>query len=97
MVFRNEDIRRVVVAIPEGHRHVRTIIETSKGETFTFQEATIAGIVRAYVDIKTHPEIHAVELVRREIPDRKKGYTRHQLLETDADEGALRREIAGER
>ena len=94
MIFRNEDIRRVVVAIPEGHRHVRTAVETTRGDTFIFQEATIAGIVRAYVDIKTDPRKRAVELVRREVNDGKEGYTLHQLLETDADEESIRRELA---
>ena len=80
--FRNSDIKSVTMGIPNGHRHLRTIIKTEKGN-FVFQEATIAAIVRAYTTIKTHPQKKGIRLIGQETPDRKKGYAPYQLVETD--------------
>lgn len=80
--FRNSDIKSVTMGIPDGHRHLRTIIETEKGN-FVFQEATIAAIVRAYTTIKTHPQIKGTRLTGKETTDRKKGYAPYQLVETN--------------
>jgi hypothetical protein len=81
-VFRNEDVERVLMGVPREHRHIRTIVET-KDELFVLQEATIAGIVRAYITLKTHPTLDGVELVTRACEDRKRGYAKHQLLESE--------------
>ncbi len=79
-VFQNHDIIRVVLGVPQGHQHIRTIIETEH-ERFIFQEATIANIVRAYITQMTHPLQLGVELILKEI-DGKEGYARYQLLES---------------
>jgi hypothetical protein len=39
MVISNEDVRELMVEIPEGHRHIRTRIVLMDGTEFTFQEA----------------------------------------------------------
>jgi hypothetical protein len=91
--LRNSDIKRVLAGIPEGHSHIRVIIETADGETIVLQEATIAAIVRAYTSIKTSPMLKAVELRSVELRERKQGYADHQLMETGRDESQVATEI----
>jgi hypothetical protein len=81
MILRNEDIREVIAEIPEGHRHLRTTIVLQDGSEITFQEATIANIVRAYINIKTHPQRQRVVLRGRMLEDKKDGYAEWQLIE----------------
>ncbi len=90
--FRNSDIKSVTVGVPDGHRHLRTIIETDKGN-FVFQEATVAAIVRAYTTIKTHPQLMGIRLAGQETSDRKKGYAHYQLIETDESSEIITGEI----
>ena len=56
-----------------------------------FQEASIAGLVRAYTTIKTHPIIKVVHLEGKEPADTKKGYAHYQLMESNikSDESIL--------
>lgn len=93
-IFSNSDITRIRIGIPEGHKHIRTIIETGNGEKLIFQEATIANIVRAYTIIKTHPQKRALELEQKQPSDKKEGYAEYQLIETDNDEGIIKKELA---
>jgi biotin-(acetyl-CoA carboxylase) ligase len=83
-VIRNQDIRRVLIGIPKGHKHLRICIELKNGINLVFQEATIANISRAYITLKTHPRIRAQELETKmaNVEQLKEGYTKHQLLET---------------
>lgn len=83
-VIRNQDIKRVLIGIPKGHKHLRICIELKNGTNLLFQEASIANISRAYIAIKTHPYIRAQELKMKmaDTEQLKEGYTRHQLLET---------------
>jgi len=81
-VYPNDGISRILMGVPEDHSHLRTIIETNKGETLVFQEATIAALVRAYTDIKTHPRKTGVELALKELESTKTGYAPFQLMET---------------
>lgn len=92
--FRNSDIKSVTVGIPDGHRHLRTIIETDKG-CFVFQEATVAAIVRAYTTIKTHPQLTGIRLTGNETPERKKGYASYQLVETGETSEKVTGEMGG--
>jgi len=82
--IRNQDIRRVLIGIPKGHKHLRICIELKNGTNLVFQEATIANISRAYVTLKTHPHIRAQELEMKmaNVEQLKKGHARYQLLET---------------
>jgi hypothetical protein len=82
--IRNQDIKRVLIGIPRGHKHLRICIELKNGMALVFQEATIANISRAYITLKTHPHIRALELKtkRANAQQLKGGYTEHQLLET---------------
>ena len=80
-VVRNEDVARVVAEIPQGHRHLRTTVTLADGTSITFQEATIAAIVRAYVAVKTGPLRSRVVLEGRRVEKRKAGYAEWQLLE----------------
>ncbi len=81
MNITNEDIREVVVEIPEGHRHVRTRIVLQDGTELVFQEAAMANMVRAFVTDKTHPDKNSVRLRGKKTELRKPGYAEWQLLE----------------
>lgn len=81
MIIRNDDIKSLVVEVPEGHKHLRTTIALQDGTELVFQEATIASVVRAYVDIKTHPQKNSVMLICQKIEERKEGYAEWQLME----------------
>ena len=83
-IIRNEDVDRVLVGVPEGHKHLRISMELKNGLVLIFQEATIANILRACTTVKTHPNIRAQELETKPLTTdlRKDGYATHQLLET---------------
>jgi hypothetical protein len=81
MIVSNDEIRGVIVEIPEGHRHLRTTLVLQDGREFTFQEATIANIVRAYIMVKTHPVHTAIRLTGRHLSERKRDFAEWQLLE----------------
>ena len=86
-ILANADIRDIVIAAPEGHLHLRTTITLHSGEMIVLQEATVANLVRAYLQVKTHPQRETVRMVGRELDDgeRKKGFARWQLLEEDQE------------
>ncbi len=81
MIIANEDVRELVAEIPEGHEHLRTTIMLHDGRSFTFQEATIANLVRAYITIKTHPRKLMIRMSGRKLADGKEGYAEWQLME----------------
>ncbi len=81
MIIANEEVKELLAEIPEGHRHLRTTIVLHDGRAFTFQEATIANLVRAYITINTHPRKRSVRMTGRNLPDRKKEYAEWQLVE----------------
>ncbi len=81
MIIRNEDVSAVCMDIPDGHRHLRTTVVLQDGTELTFQEATVASIVRAYTTIKTDPRKASVKLKGQVIPVRKPGYAEWQLIE----------------
>ncbi|HIP57577.1 MAG TPA: hypothetical protein EYH02_05910 [Ignisphaera aggregans] len=86
-IYRNEDVKRVIAFIPPGHRHVRLLIEL-KDQTILLQEASVAAIVRAYIDVVTHPNRKAIELTISRLPssERKPGYAEYQLIESGRSE-----------
>ncbi len=81
MNIRNEDIKEVLVEIPEGHRHIRTKISLQDGTEFVFQEAALANIIRAFITVKTHPEKSSVRLRGSRFGKRKPGFAEWQLIE----------------
>ncbi len=81
MIIANEEVKEVSVEIPEGHRHLRTTIALHDGRSFTFQEAAVANLVRAYITVKTHPQKQSVRLSGRKLAVRKDGYAEWQLVE----------------
>jgi hypothetical protein len=81
MKIGNDDIREILVEIPEGHKHIRTKIILRDATELVFQEAAIANITRAYITIKTHPQKKSVNLKARRLTDKKEGYDAWQLLE----------------
>lgn len=93
MVFKNSDIARILIGVPQGHKHLRTIIETNEGERLILQEATIAGLVRAYTTIKTHPRRRALELKKQKLNDKKPEFAAFQLLETGLKDAIIEKEL----
>ena len=83
MHIRNEDIRELIAEIPDGHAHLRITIVLHDGTEFTFNEATAANFVRAYVSVKTHPVKTRARLVGRKITEMKHGYANWQLIEEE--------------
>ena len=81
MIIHNEDIKKIVTEIPEGHRHLRTTIFLEDGSSMTFQEATIANLVRAYIDVKTDPVRTRIRFTGSKIEHRKEGFAEWQLVE----------------
>ncbi len=81
MIIANEEVKELIAEVPEGHKHLRTTIELHDGRSFTFQEATIANLVRAYIAVKTHPRRTKVRLSGGKLDVRKEGYAEWQLLE----------------
>lgn len=94
-IIRNEDVERVLIGVPKGHKHLRVCMKLKDNSAMIFQEATIANILRAYVTIGTHPKIKAQELkmhVLGETPQ-KQGYALHQLLETSRNQEEIEEEL----
>jgi hypothetical protein len=83
MFLRNEDIRELIAEIPDGHAHLRITLVLHDGTEITFNEATAANFVRAYVSVKTHPFKTRSRLVGRRIPGLKKGFADWQLIEEE--------------
>ena len=81
MNIRNEDIKEILVEVPEGHKHIRTKIILQDDTELVLQEAAIANIARAYITVKTHPQKESVKLKGRQLTDKKDGYADWQLLE----------------
>jgi allophanate hydrolase subunit 2 len=81
MVIANEEVRELTADVPEGHRHLRTTIILHDGRSFTFQEATIANLVRAYITVKTDPRRTAIQLSGKRLETRKEGYAEWQLVD----------------
>ncbi|MGE5173137.1 MAG: hypothetical protein ACM3MD_04845 [Betaproteobacteria bacterium] len=82
MVITNEEVKELFAEIPAGHRHIRVTIVLQDGREFTFQEATAANLVRAYITVKTHPSTTRVQLTGRRLTAQKEGYAEWQLLES---------------
>ncbi len=81
MILRNEDILKIVLEVPEGHRHLRTTIYLQDGGEIVLQEATVANLVRAFVSIKSHPLKRKIILKGRKVDERKEGFAEWQLVE----------------
>ncbi len=92
ILYPNQCVRRVVAAIPPGHYHLRLLLELGDGTRIILHEATVAAIVRAYVDIVTHPTRRATMLTLRRLGkgERKHGYAEWQLVEEGGEEDALK-------
>ncbi len=69
--------------ILEGHKHIRVTLSLSDGTEITFQEATVANLIRAYIGIKTHPQETKIRFIGKRLDVRKDGYADRQLMETD--------------
>lgn len=88
----NDDVQRILVGMPANHQHMRAALELRDGRCIILQEAVLAALVRAYVNIETHPERRAVRMVGAvDLPRRKTGFASYQLVEDDgADEEIAR-------
>ena len=93
LILRNQDVKRVLVGVPKGHKHVRVIVELSNGTLFVFHEATIANITRAFINVITHPQKKAVELICTKLERRKRGFAEYQLIENPREDEVIIDEI----
>ncbi len=91
-ILRNRDVKRIVAFIPKGHKHVRMLIEL-ENESFIIQEATIDAILRAYVNVITHPQRLATELKVEKLEVKKEGYAEHQHIESQRSEEEILKEM----
>jgi len=66
---------------PEGHLHLRITITLKDGKSMTLQEATMANLVRAYINVKTHPVRTKIRLTGSSVEERKNGFAEWQMLE----------------
>ena len=92
-IIRNEDIEKVLIGVPKGHKHLRVYVKLKNNSAMIFQEATIANILRAYVTVKTHPKMKAQELKMHVLGEtsQKRGYALHQLLEISRSQEELKK------
>ena len=86
MITGNEDIKELIVEIPEGHKHVRTTIIFQDDTEWVLQEATVANLVRACITVKTHPTTARVKLEGRRLTAAKEGHADWQLLEVAGEQ-----------
>ena len=95
-VIRNEDIEKVLMGVPEDHRHLRICVKLKNESALIFQEATIANILRAYITIKTDPNVRAKELKMKALTaeQQKEGYAVHQLLDTTRKDKKIEKELS---
>jgi len=93
-VIRNEDVEEILIGVPKNHKHLRICLKI-KDKTLIFQEATIANLVRAYITIKTHPNVKALKLKRKLMSETeiKNGYAKHQLIEVVEKAEEIEKEI----
>jgi len=89
------DVVRVVAFIPPGHRHTRVLVELGTGEKLIFQQATIDGVIRAYAAVALHPCRKVCELILKRLTtkERKEGFAKWQLVESNKSEDEVMDEI----
>ncbi len=81
MIIQNDEVKEIIVEIPDHHKHIRIRICLQDETELTFQEATIANMVRAYITVKTHPQKHGIRLRGKALSEKKKGFAEWQLVE----------------
>lgn len=86
IIVRNEDVERIQVFIPRGHRHVRLAVRLRCGRVIVFQHATVDGIIRAFLSVSLHPTRRGAELVGGVVEGRKPGFAKYQLIESGKSE-----------
>jgi predicted hydrolase (HD superfamily) len=94
-IIRNEDVEKVLIGVPKGHKHLRVYLKLRDDSGLIFQEATIANILRAYVTVTTHPVTRAQELKMQTLSKtlQKRGFARHQLLQTSRSQEEIEEEL----
>lgn len=83
MNIRNEDIEELIAEIPDGHKHLRTMLVLKGRGKISFQEATIANLVRAYITVKTHPLKNKIAMKGKILEPRKAEFAEYQLIEVE--------------
>ncbi len=81
-VYPNNRVKEILAAIPKGHTHLRLAL-IFDDQAIVLHEATVAAIVRAYIDIVLHPSRRGIRLRGRYMSsnERKHGYAKYQLVE----------------
>jgi len=90
----NDDVHRILVGIPENHKHLRAALELRDGRCIILQEAVLAALVRAYVNVETHPERRAARMVGTvDMPRRKADFATYQLIEDGGSDDEIARAL----
>jgi len=81
-VYPNDRVKEILAAIPRGHTHLRLAL-IFDDQVIILHEATVAAIVRTYINIVLHPSKRGIRLRGRcmSSDERKHGYARYQLIE----------------
>lgn len=90
-IYSNQDVLEIIAAIPEGHYHTRFILKL-KDQIIVLQEATVAGLLRAFALTALHPTRKGIILKNKLVKQEKKhGFAKYQLIEIpDSEEEAVR-------
>ena len=89
---RNSMVNSLLMGIPYRHKHIRMALSIDGLGILIFNEAVIAAIVRAYINIKTSPKKTAIYMTRKD-GEWKEGFAKYQLIEEEVDEETLRRKL----
>ncbi len=91
--IRNSQIKRIIIGVPLGHQHLRAVIELTDGIQLVLHEATLSSLTRAFMTTKLDPIRSAVELVGKELIEKREDFAAYQLLETKKCSGTVRQEL----
>ena len=94
LVIRNEDLEWILIGIPEGHTHIRTILNIKGLPYLILQQATVSGLIRGFLNVLLHPLKRGIKLQRASVSNQKSGYAKNQLLELNVSERKVLEEIS---
>ncbi len=93
-IYSNQDVLEIIAAIPEGHHHTRFILKL-KDQIIVLQEATVAGLLRAFALTALHPTRKGIILKNKLVKQEKKhGFAKYQLIEIPGSEEEAVRQVS---
>ncbi|MDZ7263437.1 MAG: hypothetical protein ONB16_02550 [candidate division KSB1 bacterium] len=89
-----KDVDRLLFGVPTDHKHCRLALITTRDECFILSEALVAAIVRAYVSLKTHPQLKTIEMNSSRSSWPKADFADYQLLESQTSSSDIEAELS---